>query len=316
MALPLGRDRARFQDDNPARVYLATLSPGSYWAMSHALETIADLLSGGETDAESYPWWELTYRETVAVRNALAERYKPATVNKMLAALRGVLKQAWRLGHLDAETYRRAVDVPNLRARTLTRGRALSREEVRALFEACDRDGSHAGRRDSALLAVLYGGGLRRAEAVGLELEDLNLRERVLAVRQGKGRKDRTVYLTHRTCRLLKAWIKLRGSEPGALFCPVDSSGRVTVRRMRGECLSYILRRRQEQAGVEPFSPHDLRRTFISDLLSAGVDVFTVQALAGHANPGTTARYDHREESLKKQAAQQIRLPNLRTQQA
>ncbi len=108
---------------------------------------------------------------------------------------------------------------------------------------------------------------------------------------------------------MLRAWLKVRGSAPGALFCPVDSSGRVTVRKMRGECLSYILRRRQEQAGVEPFSPHDLRRTFISELLAAGVDVFTVQALAGHANPGTTAKYDRRAEAAKRRGAGRLRLP-------
>jgi hypothetical protein len=56
-----------------------------------------------DRDADTYPWWEVTYRDSINVRIALADRYKPATVNKMLSALRAVLKQSWRLGYIDAD---------------------------------------------------------------------------------------------------------------------------------------------------------------------------------------------------------------------
>ena len=69
--------------------------------MRQVLDVIAGILDP-EHDAESFPWHEVTYSESVAVRMALVERYKPATVNKMLSALRGVLKQTWRLGLLFA----------------------------------------------------------------------------------------------------------------------------------------------------------------------------------------------------------------------
>ena len=78
---------------SPAALYLANLSAGSQ-GMRQPLDVIAQILDP-EHDADSYPWHELSYRETMAVRQALIARYKPGTVNKMLSALRGVLKQAW-----------------------------------------------------------------------------------------------------------------------------------------------------------------------------------------------------------------------------
>jgi len=244
-----------------------------------------------------------------AVRSYLADRYKPSTVNKMLAAFRGVMKQSWRLGLIDAETYRRTIDIDNLRASTLPRGRALEGEELSALFQNCAEDPSPAGRRDAAMLAVFYGAGLRRAEVAGLDLEDFNHDACSLRVRNGKRRKERTVYLAEQGCEMVKAWIQDRGNEPGPLFCPVGQTGEVRTTRMRGESITYILQRRQRAAGVGRFSPHDLRRSCLTSMLDNGVDVFTVQKLAGHADPSTTARYDRRGEAAKLEAAQGLRIP-------
>ncbi len=297
-------------DENPARLYLSGLSDGSQWGMRHALETIAAFLSDGEDSAEDFPWWEVRYRDTAAVRADLKARYKPSTVNRMLSAYRGVLKQTWRLGLIDAETYQRAVDVENLKAGTLLRGRALDGEELTALFGACADDPAPAGRRDAAMLAVFYGAGLRRAELAGLDVDDFDPGACAVTVRNGKQRKQRTVYLTRQGCRLVSAWIGARSDEAGPLFCPVGQTGEVRVSRMRGESIAYILKRRQQQAGVEHFSPHDLRRSCITDLLAAGGDVFTVQRLAGHADASTTARYDRRGETAKRRAAQNLTIPD------
>src|SRR5438034_11207133 len=85
-------------DRNPAAVYLAGLAPGSRPAQRAALGTIARDLSGGTCTLETLPWHRLRFQHTAAARTMLAERYKPATVNRALAALRGALKAAWRLG--------------------------------------------------------------------------------------------------------------------------------------------------------------------------------------------------------------------------
>ncbi|GAB1544217.1 hypothetical protein NUACC21_68930 [Scytonema sp. NUACC21] len=69
------------------------------------------------------------------------------------------------------------------------------------------------------------------------------------------------------------------------------------------------LRRRGESAGVEPLTPHDLRRTFISDLLDAGADIVTVSQLAGHASPSKTSKYDRRGEAAKNRAIDLLNVP-------
>jgi integrase len=304
MTLPL-----ELESDNPAVVYLESLSTGSYWAVRHSLETIVQIVAGEDADPWTFPWHELRYQHTARVRRELVHRYAPATVNKMLSALRGVLKNAWRLGMMDADTYSRAVAVENIRAKVQPKGEAVGQEELAALFQVCAEDPSPAGRRDAAMFAVLYGGGLRRAELCGLDLADFDAADCSLTVRAGKGRRDRTVYLPESVCRHLTAWIEVREDEPGPLFCPVRMTGEVPISRLRGESLWYVMKRRQKEAGLQGVTPHGLRRSFVTGLLDAGVDVLTVQELAGHAAAVTTARYDRRGEGAKRQATKALPLP-------
>jgi integrase len=312
-ALPVRREAVALEapaavapERNPALVYLASLAPGSRRAQGAALETMARLLSGGALGAVAFPWGELRYAHAQALRTALAERYRPATANRHLAALRRVLREAWRLGLLTAEEYTRAIDLPRVRGVTLPAGRGLSSGELRALFGACRPDLS--GLRDAALLAVLYGAGLRRAEAVALELADFEPGEGVLRVRHGKGAKERRVPLPPSALPALQRWIAARGEAPGALLLPVR--GKRTERRaLSPQAILLRLRTLAARAGVARFSPHDLRRTFVSDLLDSGADTVAVAALAGHASPVTTAQYDRRPERARAKAAAALYVP-------
>jgi site-specific recombinase XerD len=304
VAVPVPADR------HPVRVYLARLAPGSRRTMREALDTIAALLTSGRCDAETINWAALRYQHSQAVRAALAARYKPATANKMLAALRGVLREAWRLGLLSAEDRDRATDLAPVKGETLPSGRALNVGELRALFAACASDRKPAGARDAALLAVLYGAGLRRSEAVALDLADYDPETGALTIRSGKGRKACMAYATNGAAQALQAWLPHRGAEPWPLFVPVVRGGQVLcVDRLTGQAVLYILRKRAEKAGVAKFSPHDMRRTFIGDLLDAGADISTVKELAGYANIQTTARYDRRGERAKRRAAEMLHVP-------
>lgn len=296
-------------DRHPAAVYLARLSPGSRRTMAASLNHMAGLLTGNQATMQTLDWSALRYQHTAALRSLLSQLYAPATANKMLAALRGVLKEAWRLGQVSAEDYHRAADLPSVRGTTLPRGRALSKSELGQLFAACAADNSPAGRRDAAILAVLYNCGLRRSELVALDLADYDPNHGAIQVRSGKGNKDRISYATDNSALAVNAWLAVRKFSAGPLFTPVNKGGGIVLRRLSDQAVRKILLKRARQCGVGAFSPHDLRRTMIGDLLDAGADISTVQRMAGHANVTTTARYDRRGEAAKRKAANLLQVP-------
>ena len=282
--------------------------------MKGSLQVIAELLTGGRCTWETMPWHLLRVQHTQALRAQLADRYAAATANKMLAAMRGVLRAAWELGQIDTDSYQRAVSVRAVRGQTVPRGRSISKGELRALFAACLRDRSPIGARDAALLAVLYGSGLRRAEASALDVGDYDPESGALKVRAGKGNKERVCYTAAGERHLLEAWLRTRATmgaplSTGPLFLPMVKGGKIRLRRLDPRTVLDIAQKRARQAGVKHLTPHDFRRTMIGDLLDAGADISTVQRLAGHAQVTTTARYDRRGEAAKARAAELLHIP-------
>lgn len=296
---------------SPALVYLARLSPSGRRSQLHALTTMASILSNSAQDAVGLPWAQLRYEHTQALRTALSERYAASTVKRCLAALRGVLRECFQLGLMDADALQRASKLAPIKASPLPKGRALPNGEIRSMFMTCLEDTTPAGVRDAALFAVLYGAGLRRAELVGLDLDDYTADDGGIRVRHGKGDKARITYLPQSLRALVGRWIALRGTMAGPLFYPVQKNGRITTGRLGESSVQWILHERATVAGVADFSPHDLRRTYISNLLDAGADISTVQKLAGHANVTTTQRYDRRGEVSKRAAAERLYVPEV-----
>ena len=292
------------------RAYLASLSEGaSRNSMRSALDQVARILTRDEmADALGIPWNQIRYHHMVALRSKLAETYAPSTANKMLAAVRGVLRSAWQLETIDTDAYTRAIAVKAVRGTRLPAGRALPAGEIRALFDVCAADPSPAGSRDAAAFAMLFGAGLRRSEAVGVQLADYEPDSGALTI-TGKGNRQRLVYATGGGKEAIEAWLADRGDCDGALLAPVNKAGQVQPRPMTAQALMNRLKVRSKQAGIPPCSPHDLRRTFVSELLDAGADITSVQRLAGHQSPTTTARYDRRGERAKKRAAEMLVVP-------
>jgi site-specific recombinase XerD len=296
--------------EHPAVVYLASLSEGSRRTMYQALNTIAGLLSADQLNAFQLNWAALRHQHTAAVRAQLAARYKPATANKMLSALRRVLYHAWTLGQMSAEDYHRARAVQNVRGDSLPAGRDLGLGELSALIAACESDPSPAGARDAAVIAVMYATGVRRASVVRLDLADYELDTGTLRVREAKQRREYLAYLSQDGAqRALADWLAVRGGAAGPLFWPVTKSGEAINRRLSTQAVYNLLVKRAKQAGIDHFSPHDLRRTLAGDLLDAGADIATVQRILGHASVDTTARYGRRPEEVKRKAANLIHVP-------
>lgn len=296
-------------DQNPAAVYVASLGgPKSTGGQTQwqSLHVIARLLG---SDPYNLNWGALRYQHTAMIRARLAETYSPATVNKMLSALRQTLKHARRLGQIAGEDYENAIDLDPITGETLPAGRELSTGELIALIATCKAEGTNAGTRDAALIALMYAAGLRRAEVVSLTLSDYNPQTGELKV-TGKRNKERMAYITNGAQSALSDWLAIRGDTGEALFVEVNKGDNlVTLKHISPEAIYNMFAKRAAQAGIRSLSPHDMRRTFVSHLLDAGADISTVSKMAGHANIKTTARYDRRPEEAKRKAAQLLHVP-------
>jgi len=280
-------------------LYLAGLAPGSRRSQLWRLERAAELLERTGV----VEWHLLTYADAVAVRARAAERYAPRTASAIVAAIRAVCREAWRAGLMEGELYRRIQSVPPVKGQSAPPGRWVSRGELRALFDACD--GSPAGRRDAAMLALLFGAGLRRGELVALELEDLE--DAALVVQEGKGRKGRRVALPQGVIEAVSAWTD--ELESGPILRRVDKGGNVSDLGMTGEAVRRRLLVLARRAGIDTFRPHDARRSYASGLLDSGADLAVVARLLGHASVQVTAGYDRRGERAETEAAGLVRLP-------
>lgn len=296
---------------NPAAVYLAGLAAGSQPAMRGALDTIARIITGGETTTYlDIPWHALRFQHTAAIRARLAAgSYSHNTVNKMLAALRGTLKAAWKLGLLPAEEYQKAVSIESVKGESVPAGRSLQSGELMALLHSCDQ--TPLGIRDAAILSLLYGCGLRRAELVALNVGDYDPSAAeagagTLRVR-GKRNKVRLVPVVRGAAAALHDWLAIRGCEAGPLFRGVGNRNRGGP--LTTQAIWKMVQTRAKAAGIPALSPHDFRRTFVGDLLDRGADIVTVQKLAGHTDVSTTARYDRRGEAAKQRAAELLHVP-------
>ena len=303
---PFARPRCLPADQDPVMVYLGRLAPGSRPTQVRALRRIAGLVVGGG-DPRLVAWERLRYQHTQAVRTALVEGgYAHTTVNRMLSALKGVLREAWRLGRVDRETYARATDLESVKGARLPPGRELTSGEVQALFASCR---GPLGARDAALLAVGFGAGLRRSEIVGLDLADFAAEPGVVQVRHGKGAKEREVPLPPGAVAAVAAWLEVRGTKNGPLLLPMLRGGRPVARRLTGQAVLKALRAMAGRAGVERFTPHDLRRSFISRLLDLGADISVVSRLVSHENVQTTCSYDRRGTAAARDAVQMLHVP-------
>jgi len=213
---------------------------------------------------------------------------------------------------MDAEAFHRAVDLKPVKGRALKaaeKGRHLTYGEVAALVAACV-DGTKAGARDAAMLALGEGCGLRRAEIVGLDVTDIDMAEKWVTVRRGKGAKARRVPMEASVAEAVGDWLAVRGDAPGALFWQIRRGDHMQDgKRLTAQSVAVTMAARAEAAGVQGFTPHDMRRTFAGNLLDAGVSLSTVQTLMGHSSANTTAGYDRRGSRAMMEAVNKTHFP-------
>lgn len=248
------------------------------------------------------------------IHGFLAELFKQgesrATAARKLAAIRTFLRYLKREGLLESD--------PGLLVPTPKREQKIPRhleiDEMSRLLETPDVS-SPLGRRDRAILELLYASGLRLSELVGLDLDDINLGSRMVRV-MGKGRKERLVPFNQTAASTIRAWLPdrqalratamARETAATASALPRRATRRATAAtreplflNYRGTRLSsrhvHRLVRHYVAACSARFgiSPHAIRHSFATHLLEAGADLRAIQELLGHVRLSTTQRYTH-----------------------
>jgi len=234
---------------------------------------------------------ELAKVDHLAVRSYLAflsrRKLSRASVARHLSALRSFFKFLVREGIAESNPAR-TVATPK-REKHLPA--VLQTSDVALLLEQPDTSAT-LGARDAAFLELLYASGLRIGELVGIDIDDLELRARLVKV-HGKGSKERIVPFGSKAEAALRAWLAVRGelapdADEQAVF--VNYRGqRITTRSVRRLFDGY-LKQAALRAGI---SPHTLRHSFATHLLNAGADLRGIQELLGHASLSTTQKYTH-----------------------
>jgi len=252
-------------------------------------------------EGQPRPEPELEQIDNLTIREFLGALYqkgnKKASVARKLATLRSFMKFLSAQGSIQANPAKN-VSSPKLESRLPD---YLTVDSVTDLIEAPDT-ASDLGKRDRAILELLYGSGLRASEVVGLNLGDISLGEGLLRV-VGKGRKERIVPFGTRAAEALDDYLKVRnrcmktplptksaGSKPSGEAFFLSYRGRRLTSRSIGHIVDHHVGRLAQKLKVHP---HTLRHTFATHMLSAGADLRAIQELLGHESLSTTQKYTH-----------------------
>lgn len=294
---------------NAASAYIASLSSTtSKRTMRSRLNIVARLM--GAADASAINWASLNAASVAALIAQM--QGSAATRNQTLAALKGVARAAWRIGQMSTDDYERVRDVKGARASRELAGRDVERDELAAILKVCRNDASPAGARDAAMFALAASCGLRRCEIARLKISDVRISsEGDIELRFiGKGDKERTAYIFNGALKAMWKWLEIRTMSAGALFCSIDKVGRMNLsHHMSTVAVHKRFAQRCADAGVEHVRLHDLRRTWVGEMLDAGADIVTVATLAGHSDVRTTQRYDRRPSAVRRAAACKVQVP-------
>lgn len=222
----------------------------------------------------------------------------PNTLNAFRAALRGVARYAFDLGLIDVRQIRKVNAVKKSRGSRLSRPVILDDDEIRAIMQSVKLDTTARGKRDTAILAVMLGAGLRRSE-VGLvqvqEYRRARKNQTAYFYVVGKGNKEAEVHLPQWAAAYVEDWIDgYRGTEhPGPVFCRIRKDEQLQRDAgLSGEGVSWVLKGRLEDLQLTEYPrAHDLRRTFAERLNERTGDLLMVQEALRHSSIETTRLY-------------------------
>ena len=282
--------------------------------LAHVRRLSPNTVRAYQTDLEAYVAW--THREGVAplevshrqMRRYLAELtragYSPKTINRHLSAIRMLYRWLIHEGITDKDCAA-AIASPKL-AKSLPR--TMTDGDARAILATCEGDDAESVR-DRAVIELMYATGARISEVSALNVRDVDLRQRQVRL-FGKGSKERIVPIYSEAARAIESYLatarpelaalRKRGRPTGALFLSTRGS------RMSADALRTRFEGHAAEAGLgTDITPHAMRHTFATELLSGGADLRSVQELLGHESLATTQIYTHLSVDRLKDATRQ-----------
>jgi site-specific recombinase XerD len=214
------------------------------------------------------------------------------TINQQLAAVRRLAHEAADSGLLSPELAAGISRVKGVKQLGFRSGNWLSAEQSSEVLNHACGDSMRA-KRDYAMLAMLFGCGFRRSELVGLEVDEIQMRQGHWAVVDliGKGGHIRTVPIPEWVKAALDQWTRAAGVGEGRIFRAVARTGKVWGKGVSQNVVWYVVKTCCERAGLEHIAPHDLRRTCAKLCHTSGGELEQIQFLLGHASVQTTERY-------------------------
>ena len=312
-------DDATLPTEHPVGAYLARLSMGSRDTMQRglacALCAVGEGVQLAEVDSETsrfyhqQVWvaeWQITPRPWMLFLYPALEiaGYAPYTRQRIVTAVRGVLKECRFMGLMDGDDYFQLTEnMPKISADAPPAGRAVDPDEYLGLLEVCDQDPKRSrGVRDGAILSLGHFTGPRAGEVARLRMPDYSPQLQLITFRVSKNNKTRNVPFFGDAARRMDEWLAIRGNDPGRIFCQLDTAGNVRIRNMRtgvrrlkpittGDTINDILQYRIVEAGlVDSFTFHDFRRTAATEVSRvSGIEL--AQRILGHSSLSTTGRY-------------------------
>jgi integrase/recombinase XerC len=279
--------------------YQRNASPHTLRNYGSDLQQLVKHLTTGP-NGEERPAPDLDQIDNLTIREFLGALYekknRKSSVARKLATIRSFMKYLSRQGAIKVN-YAKNVSSPKKENRLPD---FMTEDAVAELIEAPDTDNDR-GKRDRAILELLYAAGLRVSELVGLNLGDISMNEELVRV-VGKGRKERIVPFGRKAAEALHSYLMIRGNlAKGRIRTSVKGSaigeaiflnsrgGRLTSRSIWNIVDRYIGHVAQKLR----VHPHTLRHTFATHMLNAGADLRAIQELLGHESLSTTQKYTH-----------------------
>jgi site-specific recombinase XerD len=292
------------EDYNPAELYIQTLdSPVSIKNVTYALNHISLMLSGKQC-LKSFDWTTLTYQKLTLLKSQYIKKgLSPNSINTYLALIKGVCREAWKTDLMTTDCYMMIKEVKRVKSVKLCSGRSLGHKEIKKMVTHYQNLKTPIGYRNAAIFALTYGAGLRVAELCNLTVNDY---DGTVLTLTGKGNKEAIIPIPSFISEILDCWLRYLKNDAYYIFVRIARYGVIHNSNISPKSVRHVCNVARDTLAMAHFSPHDLRRSFATNLIEIGIDLFTVQNLMRHTSMETTRRYDMRGEETKKAAVEML----------